>query len=505
MQEFMNTMMQAMKESREQTAALREEFRKRTAKLTSTVESLKSEIREENKRVASSLTIKFEAATNKIREDFSDKLASEVATVSTKLDNIRKGNDSEISRLSSTIDEAYANLTDKVEETATSTRGYIDAELKSLAGEVQQAKRNAAEIAKIQATLEEIQNRVSTVDQPLASTSSSAGDGVTPNVTSVSAGSNVACHDSTSSISQNSDPRVCTNLNVSPEESTGSGNLNELTLPVFTDSSKQVPLHFIWDLDLYFKLKKTPDQLKLPLTFRAVQEPIAKQWFSSTYDKLTNYYEFRKGFTELLWNPNRQAGIRSQIYLDKYHQNSGESYVDHYIRYANLASSLDPPMTDMDLLSALTSHYELRVQQGLLCGNFKCTQDVLGYLSKMQGLDDYRDKVRAPRRDYPRDDANQRPQHGPRQDDRPRDRGDHVNVRHVRRSNASCNERSNNRRRQNSGEAEFYGHRQRRVEGDRSGQLNPHAQRFSPCSEVRPSNADRDNRSNSGEAQHLNN
>jgi hypothetical protein len=40
--------------------------------------------------------------------------------------------------------------------------------------------------------------------------------------------------------------------------------------------------------------------------------------------------------TDLLWNPNRQAGIRSQIYLNKHFQNSGESYVDHYIRYMQI-------------------------------------------------------------------------------------------------------------------------------------------------------------------------
>jgi hypothetical protein len=108
-------------------------------------------------------------------------------------------------------------------------------------------------------------------------------------------------------------------------------------------------------------------------------------------------------------------------------------------------------MTDMDLLSALTSHYEPRVKQGLLCGNFKCTQEVLGYLSKMQGLNDNRDNFKAPRRDYPSGDANQRPQHGHRQDDRPRDRGNNVDVRYVRRNNASRNEGFTNRRRQNSG------------------------------------------------------
>jgi hypothetical protein len=172
----------------------------------------------------------------------------------------------------------------------------------------------------------------------------------------LSVSSNPACHDSTSIVSQASNSGVYTNVNVTSEERNRSVDLNELTLPLFTDSSKQVPLHFIRDLDLYFRLKQTPDHLKLPLTFRAVQEPIAKQWFSSTCDKLNSYDEFRNGLTELLWIPNRQAGIRSQIYLDKLDPNSGESYVDHYIRYANLASSLDPPVTDMDFLSALNSH-----------------------------------------------------------------------------------------------------------------------------------------------------
>jgi hypothetical protein len=162
-------------------------------------------------------------------------------------------------------------------------------------------------------------------------------------------------------------------------------------------------------------------------------------------------------------------------------------------------------MTDMDLLSALTSHYEPRVQQGLLCGNFKCTQEVLGYLSKMQSLNENRDNFKAPRRDYPSEDANRRPQHGPRQDDRPRDRGNNVNVRFVRRNKTRRNAGFTNLRRRNSGEAEFYGRRQARVEGDSSGQLNPNAQRFNPRVGTTPINAERNDRSHSSEAQHLNN
>jgi len=102
--------------------------------------------------------------------------------------------------------------------------------------------------------------------------------------------------------------------------------LIELTLPTFSDSTKQVPIHFIKDLDQFFNLRQTPKELCLPLLFTAIQEPFAKQWLSNSFDKLKGYDEFKKAFMELLWNPSRQASIRSLIYLDRYNQNSGSLY-----------------------------------------------------------------------------------------------------------------------------------------------------------------------------------
>ena len=119
-------------------------------------------------------------------------------------------------------------------------------------------------------------------------------------------------------------------------------HLSELTLPTFTDSTSQVPLHFISDLDQYFSLKRTPGELRLALVFRAVKEPFVKQWLSSSFDRMKNDDEFKKAFNELLWCPSRQASIRSAIYLDKHDPGSGESCLDHYIRYANMASTLNP-------------------------------------------------------------------------------------------------------------------------------------------------------------------
>ena len=65
---------------------------------------------------------------------------------------------------------------------------------------------------------------------------------------------------------------------------------------------------------------------------------------SIVFHKMENYDEFKKAFTKLLRCPSRQASIRSAIYLDKHDPGSGESCLDHSIRYANMASTLNPPM-----------------------------------------------------------------------------------------------------------------------------------------------------------------
>jgi hypothetical protein len=125
----------------------------------------------------------------------------------------------------------------------------------------------------------------------------------------------------------------------------------------------------------------------------------------SAFDKMKNYDEFKKAFTELLWCPSRQASIRSAIYLDKHDPGSGESCLDHYIRYANVASTLT---SDLDLLSTLTSHFEPQVQQGLICSNLQSSQDALAFLAKLQSLGDHRHTFRSPRRDYDCQDTNRR-------------------------------------------------------------------------------------------------
>jgi hypothetical protein len=112
---------------------------------------------------------------------------------------------------------------------------------------MQQVRRNADEISKVNATLEELQNklavgnsnttqsadsgntivRVNTVDQQVASGSSI--DNNIPSTTNVaSLSSNPACHDSTSLVSQTTNSGVCTNVNETSEVLMKSVDLSEL-------------------------------------------------------------------------------------------------------------------------------------------------------------------------------------------------------------------------------------------------------------------------------------
>jgi hypothetical protein len=54
----------------------------------------------------------------------------------------------------------------------------------------------------------------------------------------------------------------CTdNVNAGSRLYANNTDLNELTLPTFTNSTSQVPLHFIWNLE-QFSLKRTPEELR---------------------------------------------------------------------------------------------------------------------------------------------------------------------------------------------------------------------------------------------------
>ena len=218
----------------------------------------------------------------------------------------------------------------------------------------------------------------------------------------------------------------------------------ELTLPRFTDSSQQLAVHFLRELDEYFSLRKMPDELRLPLVFRSISEPFAEQWMLTAYRQLIPYDDFKRAFTELFLDSTRQSEIRCRVYQDRYDYRSGESFSERYIRYANMVSMLSPAMPDRDALGAMVTHYEPRIMTCLINANVESTQKALAVLTKLQSPEKWKEQNRTTRRNFKYQDQTRKTPRGPPIDSaRNRRPNGSVQVRHVWRDNKDINPRVN--------------------------------------------------------------
>ena len=68
----------------------------------------------------------------------------------------------------------------------------------------------------------------------------------------------------------------------------------------------------------------------------------------------------------------------------------------HYSIYVNVSVNLQPAMSEKDLVGALTSHCPIAIQNSLISGNIKTTQDAINLLGKLEGLE-AQDEYRKPR------------------------------------------------------------------------------------------------------------
>jgi hypothetical protein len=66
----------------------------------------------------------------------------------------------------------------------------------------------------------------------------------------------------------------------------------------------------------------------------------------------------------------------------------GGTLAAHYLRYVNLAANLHPPLSEYDLLGALTAHYPYDVQKCMISAKLNSTQEALNLLGKLHAIDE---------------------------------------------------------------------------------------------------------------------
>jgi hypothetical protein len=142
-----------------------------------------------------------------------------------------------------------------------------------------------------------------------------------------------------------------------------SGQVNDVSLPTFTDSSKQNPDQFLLDLDLYvFHVSKIPEQFKLPLAMKSGSDVYVVNWLHSVRGTLRNYSKFKQMFIDLLWSTDIQSTINAELYRGRYDAKSDGSFSAYFLRHSMQAAYLSPRFSDVDLtLSAHIFRYMLVV------------------------------------------------------------------------------------------------------------------------------------------------
>jgi len=105
---------------------------------------------------------------------------------------------------------------------------------------------------------------------------------------------------------------------------------------------------------------------------------------------------------------------------------------EHYAQYASLAANLQPPLTEHDLVTALTSHFPTEIQRAMLASNLRSSQEALAFLGRMQSLENSQEVYKRAKQEQNSKDFDRKQPKGRDQGggssyrDTPRD------VRHVR-------------------------------------------------------------------------
>ena len=111
---------------------------------------------------------------------------------------------------------------------------------------------------------------------------------------------------------------------------------------------------------------------------------IGRQWVEAVSPNLRDYEAFKKGFLANWWSKSRQSSVRCAVYQDKYDRRSNLSLSAHFLKYATMASYLDPRPSDRDLIEAIKSHFPISVQRAMLTSQLCTVEETLELLKRIE-------------------------------------------------------------------------------------------------------------------------
>jgi hypothetical protein len=163
-------------------------------------------------------------------------------------------------------------------------------------------------------------------------------------------------------------------------------NNSEFPLPLFDENSVNPVLH-LKQLDNYIKLKNIPDEIKMVLAYLSLNGALSKQWAETIINRISSYEIFKQEFLSTWWSISQQSLVKCSLYQDKYNKQSNLSLSAHFLKYATMASYLDPKLSDIEIIEAIRYHYPLNIQRAMLNIQMKTISEALDLLKGIEVME----------------------------------------------------------------------------------------------------------------------
>ena len=102
---------------------------------------------------------------------------------------------------------------------------------------------------------------------------------------------------------------------------------------------------------------------------------------------LNSYEEFKIKFLDHFWSKESRSHTRAQIYRCTHDKSTDGSMASHLLEYAVLGTSLQPTMSELEVIEAVTSSYHPWVQKLFVTSNIKTIQGALSVLNKLEAIE----------------------------------------------------------------------------------------------------------------------
>jgi hypothetical protein len=164
---------------------------------------------------------------------------------------------------------------------------------------------------------------------------------------------------------------------------------SEFPLPLFDENSDVNPVFHLRQLDEYLKLKGIPAVCQLAVAYRSLAGSLSRQWAETVSHQLSDYGSFRKTFLNTWWSASQQSLVKCSLYQGMYSRQSNLSLSAYFMKYATVASYLDPRPTDVEVIEAIRYHLPLSVQRAMLSTQLNSIGETLDPLKRVEVMENH--------------------------------------------------------------------------------------------------------------------